>query len=68
MDKSSTKTPICTETSVPGLAATRRHDLTEAQRAVLEGKPQPLRLLVAEGSDGVVRALRARTKDAEAGR
>jgi aminopeptidase N len=31
-----------------------------------EGHPAPLRRLVAEGRDGVVRALRARAKDAEA--
>ena len=31
-----------------------------------EGHPAPLRRLVAEGNDGVVRALKARAKDAAA--
>ena len=40
-------------------------DATDAWLAV-EGHPAPLRRLVAEGKDGIVRALRARAKDASA--
>jgi aminopeptidase N len=40
-------------------------DATEAWLAV-EGRPAPLRRLVAEGRDGVLRALKARAKDASA--
>jgi aminopeptidase N len=40
-------------------------DLTDAWLAI-EGHPAPLRRLVAEGRDSVVRALKARARDAEA--
>jgi aminopeptidase N len=40
-------------------------DATDAWLAV-EGHPAPLRRLVAEGKDGVVRAIAARAKDAAA--
>ena len=42
-------------------------DATDAWLAV-EGRPAPLRRLVAEGRDGVMRALKARAKDASAAR
>ena len=52
---------------LPGLPGQRRRRSapTDAWLAV-DGHPAPLRRLVAEGRDGVVRALNARAKDAAA--